>query len=68
MKLHYEAFSPADDGELVAEGDLELPDDTSFPDTLEALRNDVEGKAVVNSGAQVRVVTDNDIYYTWDHK
>lgn len=67
MKMHYQAFSPPDDGELVAEGDLELPDDTEYPAVLEALKGAVEAKAVVEDGTQVRVITDTDIWYTWDH-
>lgn len=67
MKIRYDALSPADDGELIDSGELEVPDDAGPQAILGALENTIERKAAVVSGAQVRVVTDSHISHTWDH-
>lgn len=70
MRYSYQAYSPADGGKLIAEGDLELPDDAG-PAAIGALVSAVEARAATDPGSQVRVVADRDgephIWHTWDH-
>jgi hypothetical protein len=71
MKIRYEAFSPADDGERIASGEFELPDDAGQAATLGALENAVENEGLAESGSQVRVAAlvdgEPSISHTWDH-
>lgn len=71
MRFSYQAYSPADGGKLIAEGDIELPDDAGPAATIGALVSAVEAKAAAGPGSQVRVVAHRDgeplIWHSWDH-
>jgi hypothetical protein len=57
MRLIYDAYSPADEGELIARGgELELPDGASQTAIIGALVNAVERNKPVAPGEQCRVI------------
>jgi hypothetical protein len=71
MKYSYRAYSPADEGDLIAEGEIELPDNAGDIATIGALVSAVEANAATDRGSQVRVIASRDgephIWHSWDH-
>jgi|GEM_PF-5615204 len=72
MKISYEACSPGDHGERIAQGELDLPDDAGRAAILGALENAVEQESAVVPGSQVRVIAARDgeqvVSHVWDHR
>lgn len=73
MRIRYEAYSPADKGEQVAHGDLDVPADAGDTAVTALLVKAVERDAGVELGAQMRVIAwrgdepDPSIWHSWDH-
>lgn len=55
--VKYSAFSPADNGELIAEGQLDIPEIAELRTKLDLLEKAVEDQAKeLETGAQIRVL------------
>ena len=74
MKIRYDAYSPADNGERIISGGVaEAPPDAGPVALYAILTRAVEIRKLVEPGAQVQVIATRDgdakpfLTYSWDH-